>query len=57
MGGGNGYNVLGGRQALIYDIGWLKLKGRESTSSKNPSGSGVPKSPAGTVQAAASSSS
>ena len=27
MGGGNGYNVLGGRQAVIYDIGWLKIKG------------------------------
>jgi hypothetical protein len=27
MSGGNGYNILGGRQALIYDIGWLKIKG------------------------------
>jgi hypothetical protein len=27
MGGGNGYNVLGGRQAVIVDMGWLKLKG------------------------------
>jgi hypothetical protein len=27
MGGGNGYNGLGGRQALIFDKGWLKIKG------------------------------
>jgi hypothetical protein len=27
MGGGNGYNVLAGRQAIIYDVGWLKIKG------------------------------
>jgi hypothetical protein len=26
-GGGAGYNVLGGRQALIVDVGWLKVKG------------------------------
>jgi hypothetical protein len=27
MAGGNGYNILGGRQAIIFDIGWLKIKG------------------------------
>jgi hypothetical protein len=27
MGGGDGYNTAAGRQAVIYDLGWLKVKG------------------------------
>lgn len=57
MGGGNGYNVLGGRQALIYDIGWLKIKGQESTCNRPASASAAPRSSGGTVPAAASRSS
>jgi hypothetical protein len=40
MGGGAGFNVIGGRQALIVDMGWLKLKGAGEYMKQTPETTG-----------------